>query len=113
MCRWSRLKFAPNFRNRAGSLSALAVGVLSFALRGRAGLHELPVGLSTFGSRLSQHLPGTGSLPPIETLSRSPFSLGAFSSPLALIPPHAHVRCGEAYQWRRVVVESDRTPLSL
>src|ERR1700730_11785361 len=113
MCGWSRLKLAPNFRNRAGSLPDLAVGVLSFALRGRAGFHELPVGLSTFGSRLSQCLPGTSSLPPIEALPRPPFSLGAFSSPLALIPPPPPVRCREAYEWRRVVVESYRTPLSL
>src|SRR5271165_5374073 len=97
MCGWSRLELAPNFRNRAGSLPDLAMGILSFALRGWPGLHELPVGLSAFGSRLSQHLPGTGSLPPIETLPRPHFSLGAFSSPLALIPPHAHVRCREAY----------------
>src|ERR1700722_16186505 len=98
MRRRSRSESAPRNADRAFSLSGVALDPLSLAQRGRPGLYEFSVGLSPFGSRLSEHLPRNISVPSLSAIPKSRFCAGPISPRLAALQTDVHVGSSEADQ---------------
>src|SRR5437660_12277510 len=100
-------------RNCAGTLPRVALGLLPFAIRLRATIHEFSMGLSSLGSGFSLHLLRPITSASILSARNTHHARGAFSSLLAPVSPHVDVRGRQIDQRRRILVESYRASLPL
>src|SRR5271166_411978 len=110
---WRRRSDEPFARRGscANALPRIALGFLPFSMRLRPGIHEFPMGLSSFGSGLSSHLPRPVTSASIRSNPTTHIALRAFSPLLAPVSPHVDVWGRQIDQRRRILVESYSAPL--